>query len=242
MITLGPYEFSDTDAARTLGHHADLFDQLTDGLDDEFVAVAAPYRRDGEAAWADAGEGEAAQGEALGRLWGAWRSAMDALRAAGAFGPAAVGTATGLFLNDGGVAKQPVPSVRVGFGGVDGDRQDNRTHHGRPWQALCLWSSEVIDSLASDGHRIAPGRAGENITVTGLPWPRVRPGVHLRIGDVLAEISSYATPCAKNAAWFIDGDFNVMHERNGSVARIYATVIEPGSIALGDPALLEPDA
>lgn len=242
MITLGPYEFSDTDAARTLGHHADLFDQLTVGLADEFIAVATPFRAEAEAAWAEAGEGDAARAEALGRLWGAWRSAMHAMREAGAFGPSAVGAVTGLFINDGGVPKQPVPSARVGFGGVDGDRQDNRTHHGRPWQALCLWSSEVIAGLMTDGHPIAPGLAGENVTLTGLVWERIRPGVHLRIGEVLAEVSSYATPCAKNAAWFTNGDFNVMHERNGPVARVYATVIEPGSVALGDPALLEPEA
>lgn len=242
MITLGPYQFSDTDAAQTFGHHGALFDQLTDGIDAEFVAVVAPFRAEAARAWTDAGEGHAAPVEALGRFWGAWRSAMDALRGAGAFGPPAVGTATGLFLSDGGVPKEPVPRISVGFGGVDGDRQNNRTHHGRPWQAICLWSTEVIDGLTADGHPIAPGLAGENITLTGLAWERVRPGVHLRIGDVLVEVSAYATPCAKNAAWFRDGDFNVIHRRNGPVARAYATVIEPGSIAVGDPALLEPEA
>ncbi len=242
MITLGPYRFSDTDADRTLGHHGDLFDQLSGGLSEEFVALVAPFRTDAETAWAEAGEGGAEREQALGRLWGAWRSAMAALRDAGAFGPSAVATATGLFISDGGVPKTAVDRVEVDFGGVVGDRQDNRTHHGRPWQALCLWSTEVVDELRAQGHPIAPGLAGENVSLTGLVWERVRPGVHLRVGDVLVEASSYATPCSKNAAWFTGGDFNVIHERNGPLARVYATVLEPGTIAIGDSVLLEPDA
>ena len=242
MITLGPYQFSETDAARTLGHHDDLFDQLTAGLPGAASEAVAGHRRRAEAAWSEAGEGQAGRREALGTFWGAWREAMVTLRTVGVFGPPAVGTATGLFLGDGGVPKGAVDAVEVDFGGVVGDRQGNRVHHGRPWQALCLWSSAVIEHLADAGHPIAPGLAGENVTLTGLSWERVRPGVQLRIGDVLAEVSSYATPCAKNAAWFRDGDFNVMHERNGPVARVYATVLEPGTITVGDPALLEPDA
>ena len=53
--------------------------------------------------------------------------------------------------------KQAVDSAEVGLGGHDGDRQRTRKHHGRPWQALCLWSSEVIADLAAEGHPIGPG-------------------------------------------------------------------------------------
>ncbi|CAN5221394.1 MOSC domain-containing protein [soil metagenome] len=165
---------------------------------------------------------------------------MDAVRATGAFGPSEVGTATALFRGRGGVPKEPVGSVEVDHAGVVGDRQANRSHHGSPWQALCLWSTEAVDALRTDGHPIAPGLAGENVSLTGLPWDRVRPGVRLRVGDVLAEVSAYAVPCAKNAGWFVDGRFDVMHHRHGPVSRVYATVVEPGSIIVGSPALLEP--
>ena len=61
-----------------------------------------------------------------------------------------------------------------------------------------------------------------------------------RVGTVLCEVSAYALPCASNKPWFIDGDFHVMHHERGPVSRVYATVLEPGRIAVGDPAILEP--
>ena len=121
-----------------------------------------------------------------------------------------------------------------------GDRQGTRVHHGRPWQALCLWSTEVIDALAAHGHPIASGRAGENITVSGLPWHDVRPGVRVQLGEVLCEVSAYALPCAQNAGWFLDGDFSQMHHERGPVSRLYATVLKPGAVRVGDDAVLEP--
>jgi MOSC domain-containing protein YiiM len=69
--------------------------------------------------------------------------------------------------SDGGVPKHSTDHVTVGFRGVDGDRQATRAHHGSPWQALCLWSREVIDALVAEGHPIAPGAAGENVTIAG---------------------------------------------------------------------------
>lgn len=165
---------------------------------------------------------------------------MAAVRETGAFGPSEVGTVHGLFLSDGGVPKDLAARIEVDHGGVMGDRQADRANHGRPWQALCLWSSEVIDAFRADGHPLGPGLAGENVTLSGISWDRVRPGVHLRVGDVLAEVSSYAVPCKKNAAWFDAGSFDLMHHRHGPVSRVYATVLETGSIAIGDPVLLEP--
>jgi MOSC domain-containing protein YiiM len=68
------------------------------------------------------------------------------------------------------------------------------------------------------------------------------PGAQLQLGEVRCEVSSYALPCKKNARWFTDGRFDVMHHRRGPVSRVYATVLEPGTIRVGDPAILEPDA
>ena len=240
MQTVGPYEFVGTDVDTTLAAGRGLFDQLELGLDAAAAAIVEPHRaRAGrmlDAVLLCEGEPD----EALVVLWDEWRAAMADLRAAGALGRSAVGTATGLFLSDGGVPKVPVESVEVDFGGVVGDRQDDRLHHGRPFQALCLWSTEVIDGFRADGHPLAPGLAGENVTITGLPWPRVRPGARLRLGDVLAEVTSYAVPCKKNADWFEGGHFGLMHHRHGPVSRVYALVVEPGRINLGDSVLLEP--
>ena len=101
-------------------------------------------------------------------------------------------------------------------------------------------TTDVIDALHAQGHPIAPGLAGENITLSGLAWADVRAGVRLRLGDVLCEVSAYALPCFQNKPWFVDGEFEVMHHERGNVSRVYATVLEPGSIAMGQPAVLEP--
>lgn len=163
------------------------------------------------------------------------------LHALGAGAPTQVGTVAQLNVSDGGVPKTPVASAEVGLRGLVGDRQTDRHHHGRPLQALCLWSTEVIDALRAEGHPIAPSLAGENITLSGIDWATIRPGVQLRIGEVLAEISAYATPCKKNADWFLDRDFRRMdHDHHPGWSRAYAWVREPGAIRTGDQAIVEP--
>ena len=154
----------------------------------------------------------------------------------GAGAPTQEGGVAQLNVSDGGVPKKPVEVAEVGDRGLVGDRQAARQHHGRPLQALCLWSTDVIDALRAEGHPIEPGSAGENVTVSGIDWATIRPGTQLLIGDVLAEISAWATPCKKNAQWFADRDFNRMnHDRHPGWSRAYAWVREPGTIRQGDP-------
>jgi len=242
VLTIGPYRFTEQDVHTTLQAGWALFDLLEDGLPPRAVSAVAPHRKVAEAALEGVMAGTVDPHQALPVVWDEWRAAMGALRHDGAFGPSAVGTATGLFTSRGGVPKLAVDALDAGWSGAAGDRQRARKHHGRPFQALCLWSNEVIDGFRAQGHPLAPGLAGENVTLAGIDWARMRPGVQLRLGDVLAEVSSYATPCVKNAPWFLGGDFNAMHVRNGPVSRVYATVLEPGRIAVGDAVLLEPDA
>ena len=52
-----------------------------------------------------------------------------------------------LNIGAGGVPKGPVDAFSVTWSGPTGDRQHTRRHHGRPFQALCLWSLDVIESL-----------------------------------------------------------------------------------------------
>lgn len=163
-----------------------------------------------------------------------------ALRGAAADRPAPTGVVAALHRGDGGVPKTAVERVEIGPRGVVGDRQASAVHHGRAWQALCIWSTEVIDDLAAQGHPIGAGAAGENITVTGLPWADVRPGARLRLGDAAAEVAPYALPCAQNRRWFADGDVDHMHHRRGPVSRVYALVVETGPVAVGDAVTLEP--
>ena len=154
---------------------------------------------------------------------------------------AATGRVAQVNTSDGGVPKRAVPRATVGRRGLEGDRQAERLHHGRPFQALCLFSTEVIDELAGHGHALAPGAAGENLTLSGLEWASLRPGARLRVGTVLAELSFPATPCAKQTRWFADGDFSrINHARNPQWTRWYAWVREPGVVRAGDPAVLQP--
>ncbi len=156
-------------------------------------------------------------------------------RRLGTRGAGSVGSVAHLAVSDGGVPKRSVDHAIVGPRGLEGDRQRSRVHHGRPWQALCLWSLETIDAFAAVGHPIAPGFAGENITIAGLAWADVVPGVRLRMGDVLVEVSVFTMPCSNNAQWFLDGRFEHMHyERGPGLSRVYASVVEPGALSVGD--------
>jgi MOSC domain-containing protein YiiM len=234
MIEIGPYQFTKVDAQATLRHAADLFDLLTDGLPAVAAAAAEPFRQRGLAAT------EAPLEQALPAYWAELRAAAAAVRATGAYGGPAQGTVRQLNTSGGGVPKVPVPRVDVDHGGVLGDVQATRRHHGRPWQALCIWSAEVVDAFAAGGHPIAYGSAGENITVSGVDWARVRPGVSLRIGSVGCEAVAFALPCAQNARWFQGGDFNLMHHRHGPVSRVYALVTAPGVISTADDVVVMP--
>lgn len=170
------------------------------------------------------------------------RRAAESLRAAGQLPARTTGEIVRVNTSAGGIPKMAVPSARVDGGGLVGDRQLTRVHHGRPWQALCLWSAEVVDALAAEGHPIAYGSAGENLTLRGIPWEHVRTGVQLRLGTALAECTLFALPCKKNAGFFLNGEFQRMHHDRGPWSRMYARVLEPGEVRPGDVAILEPFA
>ncbi|MGH9187739.1 MAG: MOSC domain-containing protein [Acidimicrobiales bacterium] len=157
-------------------------------------------------------------------------------------GRGSTGTVVGLFASAGGVPKLPIPEARIGYRGVEGDRQAARLHHGRVWQALCLWSADRVEALAAEGHPIALGNCGENISVRGIDWDDVRPGVRLGLGDrAVAEVSSYSPPCAKNARWFTDRTFSrIDHDLHPGWSRVYASVLTDGTLHAEDTVVLEP--
>ena len=154
--------------------------------------------------------------------------------------PVQHGVVASLHASDGGVPKAVVPEAVVDAGGLLGDRQAARVHHGRPWQALCLYSSDVVDRLASDGHPIVPGAAGENISIAGVDWAQLRAGLELTIGAVRCRLSAPAVPCAKNNQWFSDGTSSHLdHDLHLGQSRWYATVLAGGRIEPGDAVRIE---
>jgi MOSC domain-containing protein YiiM len=144
------------------------------------------------------------------------------------------GVVTHINISLGGVPKRPVPRARVGVGGLEGDGHDDPRHGGLE-AAVSLFAAEAIARVAAEGHPIGPGTTGENLTVAGLDWSLVAPGVHLRIGEVVLEVTRYTTPCKTIRASFRHGDFNRIHQqRHPGDSRVYARVIREGTIAVGD--------
>ena len=227
--TVGPYVFSDRDAERLLHQSFDMLDLYPP----EVHQRQGDRRRRIVAALDDADGG-------LATVWNEFLGAREDRIAEGALPRSRTGAVVGVHLSSGGVPKTAVARAEVGFGGMEGDVQDSRVHHGAPFQALCLWSDEVIAALAAEGHPIGRGSAGENVTISGLDWSEVTPGVRLRIGTTLCQVSSYAVPCSKNARWFSDRNFQRIHHDRGSMSRVYASVLEPGAVAEGDAVVLEP--
>lgn len=143
-------------------------------------------------------------------------------------------------VSQGGVPKLPIPEARVTQQGLAGDRQTNLKFHGGADRAVCLWSLEVIETLQREGHPIAPGSAGENVTIAGLDWATLGPGAKLQLGpDVQVEITDYAAPCRQNMKWFADRKFSRISQKHypGS-SRLYARVQSEGLIHSGDDVLL----
>jgi MOSC domain-containing protein YiiM len=137
--------------------------------------------------------------------------------------------------SQGGVPKLPVREAMVTAGGMEGDWQEDRKHHGGPTRALCLYSLEQILALQAQGHPIFPGSVGENVTIVGLDWSALGPGVRLRLGEVEVEVTSYATPCSTIEDSFADHRFKRIAEKvNPGTSRLYARVLRAGTLRVGD--------
>lgn len=138
-------------------------------------------------------------------------------------------------VSNGGVPKLARPSAFVGVNGCEGDRQRNLKFHGGPDRAVCIYSLERIDALRIEGHPIAPGTIGENLTLSGVDWDAVTTGRVLAIGDVLLEVTAPAHPCKTITASFSDANSTrVSHKLHPGWSRWYCRVLHEGTLAAGD--------
>lgn len=137
---------------------------------------------------------------------------------------------------EGGVPKYPVTSAEVTMNGVIGDKQRDRRYHGGPLRAVSLYSYELIQALQAEGHPIAPGTTGENLTISGLDWERIQIGDCLRVGSrVRIEITSHAVPCKNIAGSFVEGYFTRIAQKvHPGWGRLYARVLTEGMVQAGD--------
>jgi MOSC domain-containing protein YiiM len=139
----------------------------------------------------------------------------------------------------GGVPKASLFEALITEEGVDGDRQRDLRFHGGPDRAVVLFSLDVIRALQREGHPIAAGTTGENLTVSGLDWAAVVPGAELRIGEVHLQITEYTSPCRKVAGSFAGDDYlRISQKRHAGSSRVSARVLAGGLVRMGDPVVL----
>ena len=221
-----PREWDDQDSARTLARADHLLRHAMAGLPDGAAGAVGP------AAVGVPGSDRAAVHDLLHRCW----EAAELLADLDAGRTVLHGTAERINRSDGGVPKRAVDEVVVGRRGLVGDRQASRRHHGRPWQALCLWSADVIDALAAEGHPVEPGGTGENLTLRGIDWTRLRSGLVVSIGAVRCRLSVPAEPCRSIDRCFSGtSSRRIDHDRHPGTSRWYATVLTGGTVRVGDP-------
>jgi MOSC domain-containing protein YiiM/GNAT superfamily N-acetyltransferase len=147
-------------------------------------------------------------------------------------------------VSPGGVPKSPVAEARVGRLGLDGDAHDHDHVHGGPHRAVALLGLEAIERVRADGHAIAPGAVGENLTTAGIELSLLPVGTRLAIGDdVLLELASPAGPCDVIKNVFLGGKSGrisiLLHP---SDSRMYARVLAEGVVRTGDPIRVLPPA
>jgi MOSC domain-containing protein YiiM len=149
---------------------------------------------------------------------------------------AAEGRIVQVSLSRGGAPKLPVDVARVTSEGIVGDLHVDTQNHGGPLRALCLFTREEIERLASEGHPIFPGAAGENVTLSGIALESLTPGTRLALGDaVLIEVTQYTTPCKGIAEAFSDKDFTRISQKlHPGESRVYAKVLQAGELRAGD--------
>jgi MOSC domain-containing protein YiiM len=144
------------------------------------------------------------------------------------------GVVKSINVSSGGVPKRPVATVHIGRAGLEGDGHDD-PRHGGPDAAVCLFSLETITRIAGEGHPIAPGSTGENLTIEGLDWSRVAPGTRLRIGEVVLEVTNFTAPCRTIRASFREGDVTRLHQaQHPGESRVYARVLTEGVVRTGE--------
>lgn len=134
-----------------------------------------------------------------------------------------------------GIVKEPVAGpVPIGRGGLRGDGQADRTHHGGPDKAVCAYSADHYDFWRRElGRSSLPfGAFGENLTIAGLTEEDVCLGDRWMLGAVAVQVSQPRQPCWKLAMRFRVEDLAARVVANGK-SGWYFRVLNEGAVRAG---------
>lgn len=130
-----------------------------------------------------------------------------------------------------GIQKIPQGSAFFEKGwGIQGDA------HGGNWhRQVSLLGAEKIEQFNAKGAGVKPGAFGENLVVEGFDFRVLPVGTMLRCGSVLLELTQIGKECRSHCEIFKKMGDCIM-PREG----VFARVLEPGAIRIGDEMVLEP--
>ena len=125
---------------------------------------------------------------------------------------------------------------QAGSLGLAGDETGDTTSHGGGDQALYAYAREDLDFWTERlGRELRDGQFGENLTMTGLDVTGALLGEIWRLGGaVLVQVTAPRIPCVTFQAWLDEPQW----VRRFAAARrpgAYLRVLQPGTVAAGDP-------
>lgn len=127
----------------------------------------------------------------------------------------------------GGIPKLPLSRAHVLTSGIEGDLHAHEKHN-RPDRALSIFDLEILHELIREGFDLAPGTAGENLTVEGLSVQSLPPGTLLQIGDLLLRLETPRKPC-----YVLDAIDPQLKTAILGRCGYMASVLQPGTISPG---------
>lgn len=91
-------------------------------------------------------------------------------------------------------------------------------------------------ALQAEGHPIFPGSTGENVTLAGVDWDFIEPGVVLDFSSgVRLEVTGYAVPCQNIRDSFRQQSFRRLSPGlHPGWSRAYTRVLRGGLLRPGD--------
>lgn len=129
-----------------------------------------------------------------------------------------------------GIQKHDVHTAHFSVNwGIDGD-----AHAGRWHRQVSLLSADKIEAFNQRGANVVPGAFGENLVVDGFDFRALPVGTLLRCGDVLLEMTQIGKECHSHCEIYKKMGECIMPREV-----VFARVITPGTISVGDEMSIE---